>query len=185
MDSVQIKQYIKEDKITTPSYILDMDVLELHVEAMKNNIAGRAGLCYAMKANPFLIPKMSMLVDKIEVCSPGELSICQSYGIPGSKIIFSGVNKTKKDVEAALDYGVAVITAESEKHFRLICEYCENHNTTAKVLFRLTNGSQFGMDADSIERILSHKEEYSYIHVEGIHYFSGTQKKKFDKLNRN
>lgn len=182
MNSTQIRECLKNGELTTPSYVFDMDVLAAHVKAMETIIGDGAGLCYAMKANPFLVPTMAKLVDKIEVCSPGELSICQAYGIPGSKIIFSGVNKTRKDVAAALSYGVAIITVESIKHLKLICEYCKEHHVIADVLFRVTNGSQFGMDAESIEDILAHKEQYDFIHVKGIHYFSGTQKKKFDKL---
>jgi len=182
MNSTQIRECLKNGILTTPSYVLDTDVLASHVKVMENVIGDGAGLCYAMKANPFLVPVMAELVDKIEVCSPGELSICQAYGISGSKIIFSGVNKTRQDVEAALSYGVAIITVESDKHFRLICEYCKEHQVTVDVLFCVTNGSQFGMDAKSIEEILANKDQYDFIHVKGIHYFSGTQKKKFDKL---
>lgn len=182
MNSTQIRECLKNGKLTTPSYVLDMDVLTAHVKAMETIVGNSAGLCYAMKSNPFLVPVMASLVDKIEVCSPGELSICQAYGIPGSKIIFSGVNKTRQDVEVALSYGVAIITVESNKHFRLICEYCKEHQATADVLFRITNGSQFGMDAEAVKSILAEKDKYDFIHVKGIHYFSGTQKKKFDKL---
>ncbi len=182
MNSTQIRECLENGKLTTPSYVLDMDVLVAHVNAMKAIVGNGTGLCYAMKANPFLVPEMANLVDKIEVCSPGELSICQAYGIPGSKIIFSGVNKTRQDVEAALSYGVAIITVESNKHFRLICEYCQKHQVSSDVLFRITNGSQFGMDAESIENILAQKHKYDFIHIRGIHYFSGTQKKKLDKL---
>lgn len=182
MNNTQIRKCLKIGELTTPSYILDMDVLAAHVNEMKTIVGDGAGLCYAMKANPFIVPAMAELVDKIEVCSPGELSICQAYGIPGSKIIFSGVNKTRQDVEAALSYGVAIITVESDKHFQLICEYCKEHHVAADVLFRVTNGSQFGMDAEAVESILTKKDKYDYIHVKGIHYFSGTQKKKFDKL---
>ena len=106
MNNTQIRKCLKIGELTTPSYILDMDVLAAHVNEMKTIVGDGAGLCYAMKANPFIVPAMAELVDKIEVCSPGELSICQAYGIPGSKIIFSGVNKTRQDVEAALSYGV-------------------------------------------------------------------------------
>lgn len=181
MNSTQIREYLKNGELKTPAYVFDMDVLAEHVKKMQEIVGNDIGLCYAMKANPFLVPAMAQLVDKIEVCSPGELSICQEYGIPGHKIIFSGVNKACQDVETALSYGVAVITVESEKHFRLICDYCKRHNTTADVLFRITNGSQFGMNVEDIEAILSHREQYAYIHVKGIHYFSGTQKKKPDK----
>ena len=105
MDSRQIEALLKQKKIVTPSYIWDTDVLRAHVENMKNIVCDTAGLCYAMKANPFLITEFKDMVDKIEVCSPGELQICMKHKIPGSKIIFSGVNKTKEDVEAAFEYG--------------------------------------------------------------------------------
>ena len=38
------------------------------------------------------------------------------------------------------------------------------------------------MDTESVENILAQKDEYDYIQVKGIHYFSGTQKKRFEKL---
>ena len=181
MASTQIEALLKQKKIVTPSYIWDTDVLRAHVENMKNIVCDTAGLCYAMKANPFLITEFKDMVDKIEVCSPGELQICMKHKIPGSKIIFSGVNKTKEDVEAAFEYGVAVMTIESRKHFLLIREYCEKHKVQADVYLRLTSGSQFGMDAKEIEKNIAERENYQYIHICGIHFFSGTQKKKTDK----
>ena len=36
------------------------------------------GLCYAIKANPFIIEQAARDADRVEVCSPGELRICQA-----------------------------------------------------------------------------------------------------------
>ena len=42
----------------------------------------------------------------LEVCSPGELTICENTGIDLGRIIFSGVNKTQEDVERAMAVAV-------------------------------------------------------------------------------
>ena len=46
---------------------------------------------------------------------------------------------------------------------------------------RLTSGAQFGMEESQIEEIISKREEYPFLKIVGIHYFSGTQKKKIEK----
>lgn len=184
MKKEQIKQWIQNKEMITPCYVFNTDVLTTHVNRMKEIMGDSVGLVYAMKANPFLVPEFNCFVDKIEVCSPGELDVCKEYGIPGEHIIFSGVNKTKEDVEAAFTYGVAIITIESMKHYRLVVEYCKEHQCEADVLFRITSGSQFGMDKTAVEDIVKNCAEYPYIHIKGIHFFSGTQKKKIEKLTQ-
>ena len=42
---------------------------------------------------------------------------------------------------------------------------------------RLTNGSQFGMDEDTIRSVFGIVNMSPYLEIEGIHYFSGTQKR--------
>ena len=44
-----------EDKNPTPSYVFDLDALAVHVNKIKELLAGKARVCYAMKANPFLV----------------------------------------------------------------------------------------------------------------------------------
>lgn len=65
---------------------------------------------------------MRGLVGTLEVCSPGELEICRQMGVPADMVLFSGVNKTKADVERAMDLGVTHFTCESPLHIRLIDE---------------------------------------------------------------
>ncbi|MFR5787566.1 MAG: hypothetical protein ACLUHE_10990 [Christensenellales bacterium] len=61
-------------------------------------------------------------------------------------VLFSGVNKTKADVERAMDLGVTRFTCESPLHVRLIDEAARSRGRVYPVLLRLTAGSQFGMD---------------------------------------
>ena len=103
----------------TPSYLFDIN--EFHKQIGKVRQAwGEIGLCYSVKANPFLVGKTPEILDYLEVCSPGELEICAKRGVDPAKIIFSGVNKTKESVQRAVDLSVGILTAESLLHARLI-----------------------------------------------------------------
>lgn len=138
-------------------------------------------LCYAMKANPFLIAPLGEAVDKFEVCSPGELSICIDRKVESKKVVFSGVNKGKEEIKNALKYGVGIFTIESERQFELLRQCAREEGKTIPVLLRVTSGNQFGMDWDLVRQIILHREEMPELNMRGIQYYSGTQKKQ-DKI---
>lgn len=181
MNEQIISRALQDTTINTPCYILDYDKLNKHMDNMLKIADDRVDYCYAMKANPYLIKEINKKISKIEVCSPGELEICRHYQIPGENIVFSGVNKTRQDIQIAFEYGVDVITIESKKQFELVLEYCREHSCNVKLLLRLTSGAQFGMEETEIRSIIANRENYPFIHIIGIHYFSGTQKKKIEK----
>lgn len=88
----------------TPLYIFDVVTLKKRIDQIKNILGDKIKLCYSIKANPFLIPVIANIVDKLEVCSPGELNICENIGtrkIDMARIIYSGVNKTYENISAA------------------------------------------------------------------------------------
>ena len=119
----------------TPTFVFDETELTERVESIRK-ILGDIRLCYSIKANPFLIPSILPLVDYLEVCSPGELMICKDQKVPGKKIIYSGVHKDAEDIEEAIVYGAAILTAESIRHFDLITEVSEKtgKKTTTETL---------------------------------------------------
>lgn len=165
-------------QIATPGYIFDLDLFRTRVKLVREAFGEKVGLCFSIKANPFLLKYLPEEFDKIEVCSPGELSICERIGTDLGKIIFSGVNKTKKDVERAIDDGVNVLTVESRLHLQLIHDAARLRGKTVPVLLRLTAGSQFGMDRADVLDIIANRESYPHVEIVGIHFFSGTQKRK-------
>jgi len=97
-----------------------------------------------------------------------------------SRVLLSGVNKTLPDILHAVDAGVTRFTAESLLHARLLSEAATRRGVTLHVLLRLTAGSQFGMDESDLLSIVDHRERYPGLCIEGIHFFSGTQRKKLD-----
>ena len=172
---------LKNGSLKTPAYVFHLEMLQEHVNKMREMTGKRLSLCYAMKANPYLLPALSSAVDHIEVCSPGELELCRHYSVPGKKILFSGVNKTAEDIDTAVSYGCDILTIESCRHLNLIHSVCERRKKAVKVILRLTNGDQFGMDAQQIQSILAQREKYPLLDFYGIHFFSGTQKKNVQK----
>ena len=145
---------------------------------MKQAFGEKTGLCFSIKANPFLLAALPDVFDKIEVCSPGELTICEKTGADMGMVIFSGVNKTAADVERAMDDHVGVFTAESLLHLQLIQAAAAKRGTRVPVLLRLTAGSQFGRDEQEGLQIICNRDAYTGIEIVGLHYFSGTQKRK-------
>ena len=184
MNKEMYKGSVEWGELKTPYYIFDKDEVVYRaqkIQSILDKFQGR--LCYAIKANPFLVPYLDSFLSKYEVCSPGELEICRHYHISGEKIVFSGVVKSYEDMVNALNYPVDVITIESLRHWELLKEAVINTGKSAKVLLRLTSGAQFGMEEEDIRKILKEKNELSGIEFEGIHYFTGTQKKgaKYEK----
>jgi len=96
------------NRLSTPGYVFDTDVFARRVRLVKKAFGQNTKLCFSIKANPFLLQYLPEEFEKIEVCSPGELTICEKIGIDMKKIIFSGVNKTREDVARAMDDGVGV-----------------------------------------------------------------------------
>lgn len=176
MQHTVLKQLSEEN---TPAYVLDVECLKEKVLNIKQYLQRRTKveLCYAMKANPFLIETLDALVDKFEVCSPGELAICMDRGIAPNKIVLSGVNKGYDDTLIAMKYGVEIFTAESWKHIKLIQKCAKETNRKVNVLVRLTSGNQFGVDKMVIREMIEQRADFPNLQICGIHFYSGTQKK--------
>ncbi|WP_186423182.1 diaminopimelate decarboxylase family protein [Lacrimispora celerecrescens] len=166
-----------------PFYIFDTDILAEQIRKIRDFLGEDVELCYAMKANPFVIKDLEEVVDSFEVCSPGEFTICERAGIDMGKVIMSGVHKKPEDIEYALrHYGDKIIyTVESLSHWQILRDCSSKLQTPIRVLLRLTSGNQFGMDESMIRQIME-GGSHEFITIEGIQYFSGTQKKSIAKL---
>ncbi len=174
-------------QLDTPSYIFDLDAFNKRAALVRKYFGEKTGLCFSIKANPFLLGRLPETFDKIEVCSPGELTVCEKTGVDMSKIIFSGVNKTEKDVHRAADDEVGTFTAESRLHVKMINAEGVARGKVFPVLLRVTDvkgGTQFGMEEKEVLDIIANREDYKGMEIVGIHYFTGTQKKKAKPIER-
>ncbi|MEY8495636.1 alanine racemase [Lachnospiraceae bacterium 29-91] len=171
-------------KYGTPSYLFDIDKMKDTVGKFREALGGKAGLCFAMKANPFLTKQMETQADRLEVCSMGEFRICKKQGIAPEKLLISGVLKEKEDVYEILDTygGRCTYTIESLDQYQSFADWCGRKEKPVPVYLRLTSGNQFGMDEETIYNIIKIRDMCPYLNILGIHYFSGTQKKHAGKI---
>ncbi len=165
----------------TPAYVFDTDVLEARAEHVAEKLRP-AKLCFAIKANPFLVEAMDSHVERYEVCSPGEFHICVERGTDRGKILLSGVNKEYKDVRYAMEQGVRHYTAESVGQYRLVARCAKELGKQADILLRITNGNQFGMSESDALGLIRGREESPGLVIVGIQYYTGTQKKALKKI---
>lgn len=174
-------------KVGTPSYIFDLDEFEKRAALVKKYFGDSIGLCFSIKANPFLLGRMPSYFDKIEVCSPGELTVCERTGADMSGVIFSGVNKGYADVERAADDNVGTFTAESPLHVELINDAGVRREKVFPLLLRVTDikgGSQFGMSEENVFDIIRRRGEFKGVEIVGLHYFTGTAKRKAKPIEK-
>ena len=182
MEIIDIQKFA--NTVNHAFYIFDTDSLIERIAMIRKRLNNHAKLCYAMKANPFIIGVIAPYVDHFEVCSPGEFKICEAQNIDMNKIILSGVYKSKEDVEYVVsNYGSKITyTAESKLHWQLLKEAAMKYKVSLNVLPRLSSGSQFGMSKKDILELCEDIE--ANLKIVGIHYFVGTQRQALNKYER-
>lgn len=154
----------------------------------KNRIA------YAAKA--FFPLAMGQLLQQQGVCvdvvSGGELYTAIKAGVTPENIEFNGNNKSKNELEMAIDYGIGRIIVDGLQELSLIEEICEKKQKKASILFRITPGvkvdshdyivtgkkdSKFGIPLE--DAILLPQVEAAirspYIEFLGLHFHVGSQ----------
>lgn len=176
MEKQVLNNIIKDCR--TPAYVFDESVLAAHVQNIRKYLSENISLCYAMKANPFLTKLMSGLVDRLEVCSPGEYDICIKHNINPGQIVVSGVNKTEESMRHIMSYskGSGIYTIESPMHYSIIKKLVSFSQGKINVMLRLSAGNQFGMDKETLMNTLTRIKEDDLVGICGIQYYSGTQK---------
>ena len=96
-------------------------------------------ICYAVKANSNLavLRLFAGLGSGADVVSEGELRRALAAGMPPQKIIFSGVGKTRAELEAALDAEIHQINVESMSELRRLSEVAGARGRITPVAIRV------------------------------------------------
>ncbi len=121
-----------------PIYVYDLDFLEQRYQAMSQALAG-VRLYYAMKANshPQILQKLKNMGAGADVVSLGEIKRALECGFAPEDIVYSGVGKTKHEIEQALKLGIFQINVESLPELERIGAVSEQMGVKASVCLRL------------------------------------------------
>lgn len=103
--------------VGTPFYCYSSATLIRHFRLFDEALDwGTHLVCYSMKSNSnqAIIKLIGDLGAGMDVVSGGEYRRAKAAGIPGERIVFSGVGKTKEEMRLALEGGIRQFNVESE-----------------------------------------------------------------------
>lgn len=147
--------------VGTPFYCYSQATLTRHVTLFDEALAGLDHLvCYAMKANSnqAVLRLMGELGVGVDVVSGGEYARARAAGIPGERIVFSGVGKTRAEMRAALEGGIRQFNVESEPEMLRLDEVARSLSVRAPITIRVNPD----VDAKTHAKISTGKAENKF-----------------------
>jgi diaminopimelate decarboxylase len=148
-------------EVGTPFYCYSTATLERHYTVFANAFADMDTLvCYAMKANSnqAVLKTLAKLGAGADVVSEGELRRALAAGIPAEKIVFSGVGKTAREMDFALQAGIHCFNVESEPELELLSERAQAAGKVAPISLRINPD----VDAKTHKKISTGKAENKF-----------------------
>lgn len=128
-------------EVGTPVYVYSTATMCRHVQALRDALAPLSGplIAYAVKANPnsAVIATLAKAGLGADVVSGGEYARALAAGVPGEKIVFSGVGKTEEEMRQALEGGVYQFNLESLDEAEVLSAVATRMGRTAPVGFRI------------------------------------------------
>lgn len=128
------------DAAGTPAYVYSRAALLDSYQAYDRAFAGVPHvICYAVKANGNLgvLSTLARAGAGADIVSGGELFRALRAGIPAEKILFSGVGKTREEIQEALKAGILMFNVESRSELRAIGDVAHGLGTRAPVSLRV------------------------------------------------
>lgn len=138
-------------EVGTPVYVYSSATLTRHAEVFRAGLkdAGRVHLAYAVKANPNLavLRLLAKAGYGADVVSGGELARALAAGIPAADIVFSGVGKTRGELEQALAAGLGQFNLELEEEGEVLAAIAHARGVTAHATLRVNPDVDAGTHA--------------------------------------
>ncbi|SPH23359.1 Diaminopimelate decarboxylase [Defluviimonas aquaemixtae] len=147
--------------VGTPFYVYSTATLERHYRLFEEALSGLPHLiCYAMKSNGNIsvIRVLASLGAGIDVVSVGEYLKAKAAGVPGERIVFSGIGKTREEMRVALEGGIRQFNVESEPELLALNEVAVSMGTCAPITVRVNPD----VDAKTHEKIATGKKENKF-----------------------
>lgn len=179
--------------IPTPFYYYDLDILRSTLDVIKKE-SENAGykIHYAIKANhnPRILKIISSYGFGADCVSGNEVAAAINAGFSTSEIVFAGVGKTDKDIEAAIKAGIYCFNCESLQEIEVISQLADKQNKIAQIALRInplvdahthkyiTTGieeSKFGINTWEIEEVVKIISDLKNIRLLGMHFHIGSQ----------
>ena len=140
MEDVPLNQIA--DAAGTPTYVYSANALRSRYHALTaalSNAGLDAHTHYAVKANDHLaiLALLGREGAGADVVSEGELLRARAAGIPASRIVYSGVGKTERELRLALTEDIGQINIESVEELRMLSAIAASMGRIARVAPRI------------------------------------------------
>ena len=203
IDKVIVQTIAK--KYGTPAYCYSYNQLKNNIYNFKKNFKSFSPLiCFSIKSNSNIniireIKKFGLGADVVSI---GELMMAIKAGINPKKIVFSGVGKTSKEIEYAIDKKILLINAESKSEIKEIDKLARlkrkkvkigirlNPNTDAKTLSQISTGkkeNKFGVNEKTFFELVNYCKTSRNISLNCLSVHIGSQilnYKPYEKMLR-
>ncbi len=147
--------------VGTPFYVYSTATLQRHFKLFDDALEGTDHLvCYAMKAasNQAILKTLAQAGAGMDVVSGGEYLRAKAAGVPGDKIVFSGVGKTADEIRTALTGGIRQFNVESEPEMQVINAVALELGKVAPITVRVNPD----VDAKTHAKIATGKSENKF-----------------------
>ena len=181
-------------EMETPFYYYDLDLLRRTLDAIHRSTANDPNYVvhYAVKANanPMVLGVIAEAGLGADCVSGGEILAAREAGIPGNKIVYSGVGKTDREINIALDNDIYCFNVESAPELEVINELAGKKGKKARIAIRvnpevgahthahITTGlaeNKFGIALGDLEKVIAHADELENVEFIGLHFHIGSQ----------
>jgi diaminopimelate decarboxylase len=180
-------------EVGTPFYCYSTATLTRHYRVFADAFAGQDALvCYAMKANSnqAVLRTLARLGAGMDIVSGGELRRALDAGVPGERIVFSGIGKTREEMAAALDAGILCFNVESEPEMAALSEVAVSKGRHAPMSVRVNpdidarthrkiatgrSENKFGVPLSRAREVYAEAARLPGIEVTGIDTHIGSQ----------
>ena len=183
-----------EEKHGTPSYVYSKKTIEENAKAYVNSFTNTRNLaCFAVKSlsNLSILKIIKDAGCGFDIVSGGELHRVLSIGAEPKKIIFSGVGKTKNEIQQGINSGILSFNVESESELYRIEKIADNIESPAPISIRINpdidsgghdyittgrKGDKFGIsDTRKVIDLCKHAHQSKNLKVVGLACHIGSQ----------
>ena len=147
--------------VGTPFYCYSSATLTRHYNLFTEALSPLPHLvCFAIKSlsNVAVLKLLGDLGAGMDVVSGGEYRRAIAAGVPGDRIVFSGVGKTREEMRLALTGGIRQFNVESEPELRALSEVAVSLGVVAPITVRVNPD----VDARTHEKIATGKKENKF-----------------------
>ncbi|MCW0001509.1 diaminopimelate decarboxylase [Pararhizobium sp. YC-54] len=179
--------------IPTPFYCYSASTIRNAYNLLSEKLASSGtSVCFAVKANSnvSVLRLLSGLGCGMDIVSGGELERALAAGVSPSKIVFSGVGKTRSEISRAIELGIHQINIESPAELEAVRDVARSLDRRASVVFRVNpdvdakthakistgkKGDKFGIALEDIAELYAKASAWPELDLAGLAVHIGSQ----------